>query len=175
MSARGTEESGGLAVAEAQRAGVAQPPKVSKKCITQRHCSQFFCIHFFCEELFAVCWEVNMEYWSSGGCRLLALPSVQTRMPCRAAASMRSMYRATRVCLCELTNASLMGQIEQARRPAFQAKWESSAAFPGNTPNSSLVQLSAYGQSLGRFGSESEHSSPSLEPISSQAQQVHWF
>lgn len=31
---------------------------------------------------------------------------------------MRSMYRATRVCLCELANASLMEQIEQARRPA---------------------------------------------------------
>jgi hypothetical protein len=36
---------------------------------------------------------------------------------------MRSMYRATRVCLCELTNASLMGQIEQARRPASKPSW----------------------------------------------------
>lgn len=101
-----------------------------------------------------------MEYWSSGGLPVARFAVDSDQDACRAAASMRSMYRATRVCLCELANASLMGQIEQARRPAFQANWESSAAFAGNTPNSSRVQLSAYGQSLGRFGSESEQLSP---------------
>lgn len=57
---------------------------------------------------------------------------------------MRSMYRATRVCLCKLANASLMGQIEQARQPASKPSGDRvlhSQVTPLNHPEYSFLHM----------------------------------